>query len=690
MAANNNIEITDLDFDSIKNNLKTFMRSQDKFKDYDFEGSGLSVLMDMLAYNTHYNAYYLNMVANEMFMDTAALRSSVVSHAKLLNYTPQSTVSPQATITVQVNQVGASSYTLPQFTRFQSEAVDGVNYTFITKDAYTENTVNNTATFNNVELYQGEPISLSYTYDASTNSKQLFTIPDSNVDTATLTVRVQTSSTNTDIQIHTLATDVSNLNGSSAVYFLQESLNGQYEIYFGDGVLGKTLTDGNLILLSYVVTNGTSAAGANNFVLLDTIASGNNVVIPYVAASTGKDRESIDSIKFNAPKVYSAQGRAVTKEDYISLLQTNNLGFSFDSINVWSGADNNPPVNGQVFISAKPSGGYALTKTQKDKLVQNLIKPASVITVTPIFLNPDYTYLLINAKVLYDQSKTTLTSTQLSNKIKAAIQAFTQNTLNTFNSTFSMADLILSIQNSDRSIITNESNIKLEKKFFPILGQNKNYTLQYGVELERSVLISGIYSTPTMKYYNNGTPLTLLNDVYIEEVPFSTSGVESILLLNPGFNYTDTPTIEIVGDGNGATAEAEVINGLINKITITNAGSNYTQALVNIVNADTDTTGTSGYAIAQIQGQYGSLRSYYFDKNNNDVKTILNDNIATVDYYNGTITFNNFAPYEINNPLGQLSIIATPKSTIISSSQNRIITVDEFDSLAINVELITK
>ena len=193
-----------------------------------------------------------------------------------------------------------------------------------------------------------------------------------------------------------------------------------------------------------------------------------------------------------------------------------------------------------------------------------------------------------------------------------------------------------------------------------------------------------------MRYYNNGTPLTLLDDVYIEEVPFASSGLESILLLNPGFNYTDIPTIEISGDGNGATAEAEVINGIINKITLTNAGNGYTQALVNIINTDTDTTGSSGYAVAQIQGQYGNLRSYYYDKNNNNVKTILNDNIATVDYLNGTITFNNFAPYEINNPLGQLSIIATPKSTIISSSQNRIITVDEFDSLAINVELVTK
>lgn len=690
MAANSNIQITDLDFDSIKSNLKTFMRSQTKFKDYDFEGSGLSVLMDLLAYNTHYNAYYLNMVANEMFMDTAALRSSVVSHAKLLNYTPKSAQAPTAYITLQSNQVSSSSLTLPKFTKFQSEAIDGVNYTFITKDAKTVNVTANTATFADIEIIQGEPISLSFTYSSSSNPKQIFTLPDANIDTSTLIVQVQQSSINTTIEPYTLGQDISGVNGSSTVYFLQEGLDGNYEIYFGDNILGKSLADGNIVLVSYIVTKGTSAADANNFVLMDTLASGNNIVYPLVQASMGSAKESIDSIKFNAPKSYSAQGRAVTKEDYISVLNNNTLGYTFDSINVWSGADNTPPTFGQVFISIKPSGGYALTKSQKDKLINQVLEPVSVITVQPTILDPDYTYLVVTCKVLYDQKRTTLSSSQLEAKIKTAIQNFADSTLNTFDSTFSMSDLITSIQNSDDCIITNECVIQVEKKFYPILGTNKSYILNYGVPLKRNNLISGINSTPTIQYYDSTSDVTLLTDVYIEEIPFASSGVESINILNPGYNYTETPTVNITGDGVGATAVAEVVNGYIKKITVTNSGNNYTQAIVTINNDSRDLSGASGAAVAKLQGQYGTLRTYYYDQTNNNTKTILNSNIALVDYVNGIVTFNNFAPHDINNALGQLSLIANPESTIISSSRNRIVTIDPFDSQSISITMIAK
>lgn len=690
MAANSNIQISDLDFDSIKDNLKTFLRSQDKFKDYDFEGSGLSVLMDLLAYNTHYNAYYLNMVANEMFMDTAALRSSVVSHAKLLNYTPRSVTAPRATITLQVNELNTPSYTLPKFTKFQSQAIDGINYTYITKDAHTENAVNGTATFNNLQIYQGEPISLTFTYDEATNLKQLFVLPDANIDTSTLNVRVQASVGNTSVTTYTLATDVTNLDGSSTNYFLQEGLNGQYEIYFGDNVLGKKLTDGNIVLVSYIVSEGTSSSGANSFVLLDSVASGNNVIIPYTPAVGGMEKESIESIKFNAPKAYSAQGRAVTKEDYIALLNNNNLGFSFDAVNVWSGTDNDPPIYGQVFISAKPAGGYSLTQTQKDILTTYLLKPASVLTVTPVFLNPDYTYITISAKVLYDPTKTTLTAGQMTTKVTDAIKAFADSTLNTFNSTFSLSDLNIAIKQCDLSIITDECEIKLEKKFYPLLNQYKNYNLNFGTQLKKDVSFTGMHTSPTMQYFTNEAPVTLIEDVYTEEVPQQASTIKEISLINPGYGYSETPSVVIEGDGFGASAVAEVINGSVNKITLLDGGVGYSQALVKIVNDPTDTNGAGAYATATIDGQFGTMRSYYYDNNNNDVKTILNDNIATIDYINGIVTLNNFSPYQINNALGRLTVVGTPSSTIISSTQNRIITIDEFDPLAITVQMIAR
>lgn len=689
-TANSNIQITNLDFDSIKSNFKTFLQGQNTFKDYDFEGSGLSVLMDLLAYNTHYNAYYLNMVANEMFMDTAIMRNSVVSHAKLLNYTPKSSQAPTAFITLESNSLTTSSLTLPKFTKFQSEAVDGVNYPFITKDELTVNVSAGSATFNNIEIVQGEPISLAFTYSSATNSKQLFVLPDANIDTSTLVVQVQNSNIDSTVNTYTLGQDVSGINGSSTVYFLQEGLTDNYEIYFGDNVLGRALVDGNIVLVSYVVTNGTAAAGANNFVLLDTLGTGHNVITPIVAASTGSAKESIDSIKFNAPKHYSSQGRAVTKEDYIAIINQNNLGYTFDSINVWSGVDNDPPAYGQVFVSMKPAGGYTLTQTQKEKITNFVIKPASVLTIEPKIVDPDYTYLNITTNVVFDQRKTTLTSEQIKSKIKTAIQYFADSTLNTFQSTFSLADLIVAIKNADGSIVSNDCDVKLEKKFYPILQTIKNYTINYGVPLKRNILHAGIYSGVTVKYYNNDSTATLISDVYLEEVPFATSGIEKIDILNPGFGYTQVPSVVITGDGSGATATAEVVNGYINKINITNSGNNYTQAIVTVLNDALDTTGSSGAAVATIQGQYGALRSYYYDQNNNNAKTILNTNVATVDYYNGKIVFEEFAPYDVNDPLGQLNIIATPDSTIISASQNRIITVDPFDTLAININVTTK
>ena len=686
-TANSNIQISDLDFDAIKTNLKTFLRSQDKFKDYDFEGSALSNLLDLLAYNTHYNSYYLNMVANEMFLDTAALRSSAVSHAKLLNYTPKSATSPTATVNLVVTGLTTASLTLPKFTGFSSEAVDGVNYRFITKDVVTRNVSGGTAQFLGLEIIQGEPISLALTYSSSSNPKAIFSLPDGNIDTSTLIVQVQKSSIDTTIDSYQLATNVLGINQNSLVYFLQEGLNGNYEIYFGDGLLGKQLTDGNIVRISYIVTKGSSSLGANNFVLLDTI-SGVPTINPLTAATNGSDKESIDSIKYTAPKSYSAQGRAVTVEDYISILQNNNIGLTFDSVNVWSGDDYTPPRFGQVFVSLKPSGAYNITSSQKQRLINDVLKPVCVVTVSPTIIDPDFTYLKVNANVVYDQKKTSLTSAQIQEVVKTAILNFGKTSLNTFNSIFDMSNLSTAINDAETSIIASSIDLKVQKKFYPILGTHKTYILDYGVPLERSVFTSGINSSPTIKYYSIDGNLTLIENVYIEEIPFPTSGIESIGIINPGFNYTEIPNIIIDGDGEGATAEAIVINGRISKINVTNPGINYTQAVVTVQNISSDVSGNSGSAYAVLKGQYGTLRSYYYDVNNK--KTILEQNVATIDYYNGIITLNNFNPYDINDPLGQLTLTATPKSTIIESSKNQIVSIDEFDSQSIVVNVTAK
>ena len=689
MSSNTNIQITNLDFSSIKSNFINYLQTQDTFKDYNFSGSAMSVLLDVLAYNTQYNAYYLNMVANEMFLDSSLQRSSVVSHAKLLNYTPRSAIAPTATINFQANGVANSSFTLPKFTNFMSVPVGGVNYNFVTTDSYTNNTSGGVVTLNNVILKQGIPTTYSFTVNSATNPSYTFEVPDVNIDTSTIQVLVQQSSSNTSYDIYQSATNYLTLDSESDVYFLQESLTGYYQIYFGDGILGKKLSDGNIIQVSYISTEGTSSAGANNFVLMDSFPSFTSYnITPITPASSGSEKESIDSIKYQAPKSYSSQNRAVSKDDYISIIQRNSLGITFDSVSVWGGEENDPPVYGQVFVSMKPAGAFNITETQKDRLIQDVIKPISVLTVTPTIVDPDYTYIKLSVNVYYNPSKTTLTSSQIQSGVTTAIQNYATTNLNTFNSTFNTFDVLTAIQSYDKSIITSEFTTQLQKKFFPNLTTATTYKLFYNVPLEKGMFLSGVSSLPAMKFRDPTNLSNLIDGIFLEEVPSSTGGVESISVINPGFNYQYVPTITILGDGTGATAHAVVSNGSISNIVIDSVGTGYTSAIATVTAQSGDTTGQLGSVVVNLTGRTGTLRTYY--NNTTNVKTVFDQNVGTIDYNNGYITLNSFGPIDVDNELGQLTITANPSTSIISSSYNRIITIDPFDPTAITVNVITK
>ena len=684
-TANSGLQITNLDFGGIKTSLKAFLSQQDTLKDYNFDGSALSVLVDLLAYNTQYNAYYLNMVANEMFLDSAIQRGSVVSHAKLLNYIPQSAVAPKATVHITVNGVTTSTLTLPKFTSFISEAIDDVNYTFLTTDSSTVNVTANTATFNDIVISQGIASSYSYTYSTTTNPKQLFEIPDSDIDTATLIVSVQESSTNTASVTYNLSTNYIDLTPSSTVYFLEEGMNGKYNIYFGDGLLGKSLINGNIVNLTYITTSGTLAFGANSFTVMDNIGGFSNTVVNSVSSATqGSNKETIDSIKFTAPKAYAAQGRAVTKDDYIYLIQNNSTNLPIDSVSVWGGEENDPPVYGQIFCAVKPSGGYTLTPTQKEKLISEVIKPISVLTVVPTIVDPDYTYIKINTKVLYDPKKTTLTGNQIQSAVVSAINNFSSTTLNTFNSVFKLPELISSIQTADPSIITNDSTVRLQKKFYPRLNARTTYILDFGVSLKRNYFNAGLTSSPDFSQADTSAISGVRQGIYFEEVPTTTGGVATINVVNQGFGYTKIPTVTISGDGLDATAYAVIVAGRVNSIVVTNPGYNYTEAYVTITPQDGDTSGALAYAAPVLQGSEGIIRSYYYL---NNIKTILNADAGTINYLTGKVTLTDFAPLEVNNPLGQFTISVVPDSTIISSTYNKIVAVDEFDPEAITVNV---
>jgi hypothetical protein len=517
-----------------------------------------------------------------------------------------------------------------------------------------------------------------------------FQIPETNVDTTTISVVVQQSSTNAASQVYNLASNYLTLNQNDTVYFLQESITGTYEIYFGDGLLGKQLTDGNIVFISYIVTQGSTAAGANNFVLMDSVSGYSTYTLtPIVEASQGGTKESINSIKFQAPKSYAAQSRAVSKNDYITAIQQNSLGYSFDAVNVWGGEENNPPVYGQVFVSLKPTGAYNLTTTQKQRIINEVIKPISVLTVTPTIVDPDYTYIKLTVNVVYDTTKTTQTSAQIQAGIKAAIQNFGTTTLNTFNSTFNSYNLLNTIQNYNNSIVTSEYKMQLQKKFLPNLINSTTYNLNFNTVLEANKYNSGTSSLPSLQFKDLINLANIVDGVYIEEVPSTTNSIETISIINPGFGYSSTPIITINGDGTGATAHAVLSgSGTISRIVVDNGGNGYTAAIVTITPAAGDSTGQLGSAVANLSGRYGTLRSYY--NNNSQVKTIFNSNIGKIDYQEGSIILKDFNPYNVNSDLGILAISVTPTSSIISSSYNKIITIDPYDPDAIIVNVIAK
>ena len=366
MATNpKRLNVTEFDFDDIKENLKTFLRAQSQFTDYDFEGSGMSVLLDTLAYNTHYLGFNANMLANEMFLDSASLRSSIVSHAKMLGYEVSSCSSPTALLNVSLITTSPSS-TMPAGTAFTT-TVDGTSYQFVTISDITATNAGSGVNFDSVPVYEGSYVTTKYIVDTS-DVEQRFIRPDNRADTTTLTVKVQTSATDTSSVTYTKATDISQLSSSSTVYFLQEVERGRFEIYFGDGIVSQAVSDGNVVVFTYVVTNKTAANGASSFTSPSTIDGVSTINITTVSsASGGAEPESLQSIKLQAPLDYSAQGRCVTIEDY--KVYAKKLFPNTQAVSVWGGEDgsfdtstgvSSTPEYGKVFISIKNNTGKNL------------------------------------------------------------------------------------------------------------------------------------------------------------------------------------------------------------------------------------------------------------------------------------------------------------------------------------------
>ena len=677
------IRITELDFDSIKSNLKTFLQSQPEFTDYDFDGSALSVLLDVLAYNTHYMGYYLNMVGNEMFIDTAQLRESVVSHAKLLGYTPRSRVASQALINVSFQEVvggSNSSMTLPKFTRFTSAPKDGKSYNFVSvEQKVASKNVGGYFNFNSVAIKEGEPVSYVFEFDSATNEKQIFELPDLGIDTTTLTVQVQTGADNYVLETFELAEDATSVVSDDAVYYLEENRNGRYQIYFGDGVIGKALDDGNLVLVSYVITSGDEANGIDTFKLSTNPKPGASYTLTTAQeSSSGKLAEDTESIRFTAPKSFIAQNRAVTKNDYEALINKNYP--YFDSVSVWGGEEAVPPVYGKIFFSAKPRGNYEVTQTEIQYMKDYVLKPISVLTVTPEYVAPDYNYMNFIVDVVYDPRQTTKTAGSIQTSVRSAVENFANTYLNTFNNTFRMSKLVRAVDDADPSIQNNSIRVLIEKRFRPLLNQAKSYRLDFYVPLKKGTALDRLYSEPSFGYVDE---YGITRTAFIEEVPQSFTGIDEIEVLATGDQYTEIPKIIIDGDGEGAAASAVIVNGKLKSVVVTNSGSGYSAAVARLEGG----SGSGAQLRPVLQGKKGTLRIFYFDSNN--IKRIINSNAGTIYYDDGYIVLDSFKPTVVNDPFGTMTFKASPNTNVFATKRNAILTLDETDPAAIDIRVGT-
>lgn len=481
MSDNNNKIIVDsLEFTEIKQNLKNFLKGQKQFKDYDFDGSNLSVLIDLLSYNTYYNAIYNNLAINEIFIDSASKRNSVVSIAKQLGYTPKSTRSAKAVVNLTVIYPNSDEVpdqlALPRFTPFTS-VMNDVTYYFMNYDERIAiKNANGQFVFNDVEITEGKVATEKYVVEPGVK----FKINNEFCDTSTLRVYVNDSAMTGDPVIFTKTDNIPNVGPTSNVYFLREMDNGLYEITFGDGAVGVKPNNGNLVTIEYVTSSGSSANNCKTFKPdLGAIGAGATVRISTVTSAIGgAEAESIESIRFNAPRSNVTQNRAVTEGDYQTIIFSN-----FDnvkSINVWGGEDNEPKMYGKVFVCMRPKNSLYLTDDEKLYIKNQIIKPKSIITVYPEIVDAEYLNIEVNTTFYYNPATTTRGLNTITDIVRNTILNYASSDLQRFNGTFRHSKISRLIDTSEKSILSNITTIRLRKEIEPKYNVNAQYYINLG------------------------------------------------------------------------------------------------------------------------------------------------------------------------------------------------------------------
>jgi len=498
LPAKQTIHTSSLDFDNIKASIKEYLNGQTEFQDYDFEGSGLSVLLDVLAFNTHQNALLANFGLNESFLTTAQTRSSMINHALNLGYVPRSKSGAKATVNLSVNLAGVSpkpaTITIPEFTSFTS-VVDGVTYTFYTLDEYIgyDRTGTGIYTFEvksgdkNIVISEGQLKTKTFKCNDAAE-RQVYVIPDKNLDISTLSVTVFDSPTSEEFEIYERNNDIKEYNEDTKLFLPVETYNGFYEISFGDGqATGRAPVPGNVIKAQYLASNGVAANTANVFSPTDQIeinSQSYNIIVTTVSrAGLGAEKESVESIRNNAPLNLLTSSRLVTSGDYRTIIQSRIPGIK--SVNAWGGEDNVPAKYGKVLVSLIFEDDVDATQKAliQNTITEDITDNLSIISVGMEFVDPTFTYLNTITEVKYDESLTNRTPQSIENLVKTNVSTFFNNNLGKFNDVFRKSKLTTSIDNTDNAILSSNVSIEMESRFNPVINPNTNQIVSSDYEI---------------------------------------------------------------------------------------------------------------------------------------------------------------------------------------------------------------
>ena len=480
-------QVNNLDFADIKTAIKEYMRAESDFTDYDFEGSVISQLIDVLAYNTYYTAFNANMVVNELFLDSSTLRDNVVALAKQIGYAPKSITAPKAAINLQLLFTGTapSAIILKAGTGFITN-YDNTLYEFVVAEDYRKEVVNGTATFTDLPVYEGSLILDKTTVDTSLKN-QRFIINNRGADVSTLKIKVFEANNSTVSNTYEKADNILSVGSTDRVFFLSEVEDEKYEIFFGDGVLGEKLSNNNVVEISYVTTSGASTNGAKTFTFNGTITDGdgNPVTVPFSVntlttssvASGGAEIESVSDIKFNAPKYFGSQNRAVTSNDYSAIVRK--IYPAISDIIVFGGEEQEPPAYGKVFLSIKPTEAASLSSFTKNQLTTEL-KKYTVASIRPEFIDPSILYVELDSGIYFDGTKTKLLTTDIASKVSKGVQDYLKTSgTEKFNGKFRYSKFVSVIDGADRAISSNDTSITMRKDFIGQINSSSYYEICY-------------------------------------------------------------------------------------------------------------------------------------------------------------------------------------------------------------------